>query len=211
MITWIKKYPVTTFLVASNVVLFAAMVIATGPQTLLGPPVSDLIHWGANFGPMALTNEPWRLLSNAFVHCHLLHLLLNMYALFVVGPDLEQRIGKVQYSLLYIITALGGSLLSVEFHPVQVSAGASGAIFGLVGCYLAYIPPQFAKQGKKTLKRRIMVLFLFLAINFAFAQIVGNVDNAAHMGGLITGLLFGWVASKTTLKDRPLLAYMNSL
>src|SRR5581483_11294229 len=132
-------------------------------------------------------------------------------ALFVVGPDLEQRIGKVQYSLLYIITALGGSLLSVEFHPVQVSAGASGAIFGLVGCYLAYIPPQFAKQGKKTLKRRIMVLFLFLAINFAFAQIVGNVDNAAHMGGLITGLLFGWVASKTTLKDRPLLAYMNSL
>ncbi len=186
---------VTTTLVALNTVLFTAMVATSGMKSLVSPPVPTLIDWGANFGPLTLRGEPWRLITCAFVHGNLIHLLVNMYALVSVGKEIEKTLGRSKYLFVYFMSALMGALVSTEFQPTLVSCGASGAIFGIVGAAFSYVSPDKIHEGRASLKRRLAVLVAFVVLNLAFGFLVAGIDNAAHMGGLAGGLLSGFVLS----------------
>lgn len=194
------KHIATTIILALNVVLFLGMVITTGTGSLVTPPVPALIDWGANFGPLTLTSEPWRLITCAFVHGNLLHLVVNMYALGAVGPEIEKNMGTARFLYCYLISALTGAIVSMEFQPTYVSVGASGAIFGIVGAAFAYVAPGTLEQVRATLKRRVIVLSAFVCLNLAFGIFVRGIDNAAHMGGLIGGLAAGFAVSLPSSK-----------
>lgn len=125
--------------------------------------------------------EYYRLITAAFLHGGLLHLALNMYALYLFGPPLEQALGRVRFAALYVIAALGGSALSYAFsNPAQPSLGASGAVFGLLGAFFVV---------NRRLGRDTSGLLVLVAINFAFGFIAPNIDWRAHLGGLIAGAL----------------------
>jgi membrane associated rhomboid family serine protease len=125
--------------------------------------------------------EYYRLLTAAFLHENVVHIALNMYALYLFGPPVEAAIGRVRFLALYLISAVGGSALSYAFAaPNQPSLGASGAVFGLLGAYLVLN----RKLGRDT--SGVMAL---LVINFVFGLIVPRIDWRAHLGGLIAGTL----------------------
>lgn len=127
--------------------------------------------------------EYYRLLTSAFLHEGVLHLLLNMYALFLFGPALESALGRWRFTALYFVSALGGSALSYAFSPpAQPSLGASGAVFGLLGAYFVV---------SRRLRRDTTPLLVLLAINLGYGFLVPRVDWKAHIGGLIAGGLVG--------------------
>ena len=125
--------------------------------------------------------EVYRLLTSAFLHGGLLHLLLNMYAIYLFGPQIEAALGRLRFIALYLVSALGGSALSYAFAaPNQPSLGASGAVFGLLGAFLVV---------SRKLRRDTTSVMVLLAINFAYGFLVPRVDWRAHLGGLIAGAL----------------------
>lgn len=158
-------------------------------QTAIGQDL-DRRFWliaGPAFDPVlgqavgVADGQVYRLLTAAFLHGGFLHLALNMYALFLFGPPLEAALGRVRFSALYFISAMGGSALSYAFSdPGRPSLGASGAVFGLLGAFLIV--------NRKLGYDNAGVLVL-LAINFAFGFIARNIDWRAHLGGLIAGVL----------------------
>ena len=139
--------------------------------------------------------ELYRLVSVTLVHGGYLHLFLNLYALWVVGPIVEQIWGKRVFVLFYVVTAIGGSTASFLFsHALAV--GASGAIFGLVGVILAGTRahhPVLDRRARAIVPQ--LGMFVLINLGFGFVSEVGglNIDNAAHIGGLITGLWLGFV------------------
>jgi membrane associated rhomboid family serine protease len=127
------------------------------------------------------SGEYYRLLTSAFLHGSVVHIALNMYALYLFGPPVEAALGRVRFAALYLLSALGGSAVSYAFaNPATPSLGASGAVFGLLGAYLVLN----RKLGRDT--SGVMAL---LVINFVFGLIAPNIDWRAHLGGLITGSL----------------------
>ena len=124
-----KGYTVTPVLIWVNIAVFVAMVISG--VNFLEPDTQSLVKWGANFRPATLQNEWWRLITNVFLHIGLLHLLLNMYALMYIGLLLEPYLGKLRFLTAYLLTGIAASTASLWFHDQTVSAGASGAIFGM--------------------------------------------------------------------------------
>lgn len=137
--------------------------------------------------------EYYRLFTAAFLHGGIIHLLLNMYALFLFGPALEAALGRVRFLALYVVSALGGSALSYAFSPPnQPSLGASGAVFGLLGAYLVV---------SRRLGRDSSGVLIMLAINFVYGFIVPRIDWRAHLGGLVAGALVA-LAMAYAPKDR---------
>ena len=125
--------------------------------------------------------EYYRLLTSAFLHGGIVHLALNMYAIYLFGPPLEAALGRLRFVVLYLVSALGGSALSYAFaSPATPSLGASGAVFGLLGAYLVV--------GRRLNKDTTAVMVL-LALNFAYGFLVPRIDWRAHLGGLIAGAL----------------------
>jgi len=125
--------------------------------------------------------EFYRLITAAFLHGGIVHLALNMYAIYLFGPPLEAALGRLRFVVLYLVSALGGSALSYAFSsPTTPSLGASGAVFGLLGAYLVV--------GRRLNKDTTSVMVL-LALNFAYGFFVPRIDWRAHLGGLIAGAL----------------------
>jgi len=184
-----RDYPVTTGLIAVNVAVLAGMLVTGG----FGGP--NLIRWGANFGPLTVSGEYWRLLTAAFVHGGLLHIAFNMWCLWSIGTLCERLFGRWQTLVIYLLTGVGGSLLSIAWASERLSVGASGAIFGIVGALLAGL--KFGNLGLSGAQRAQMIssMISFSAINFAlgfgFLGFGANTDNMAHLGGFVTGLLIG--------------------
>ena len=162
---WVSKV-----LIAINVVVF-----------ILQQTVSGFTFRFENIGLYVADGDYYRLLTAAFLHASILHIALNMYALYLFGPPVEAALGRVRFAALYLVSALGGSALSYAFaNPLIPSLGASGAVFGLLGAYLVLN----RKLGRDT--SGVMAL---LVINFVFGLIAPNIDWRAHLGGLITGSL----------------------
>ena len=139
---------------------------------------------GANYAPLVKNGEIFRLITYAFLHGSIIHLLVNMYSLFIVGRQIENNFGKVRLLIIYFISALSGGLLSALFSD-GISIGASGAIFGLLGALL-YFGLHFRLYLTDALISKIIpIIILNLLIGFT----VTGIDNACHIGGLIGGFL----------------------
>lgn len=185
----------TISLLGINLLIFVAMV-CTGVSPL-NPDVPDLLKWGSDYGPFtAKEGQWWRLLTSTFVHIGLLHIALNMWCLWDVGRFTERLFGNGGFLCLYFLSGLGGSLTSLAWEPLAVSAGASGAIFGLYGGLLSFLT--FARAGlippSILLQLRNSTL-VFVGYNLLYGlkgSISGeSISMAAHLGGLATGFLAG--------------------
>jgi len=145
-----------------------------------------------------LEGEWWRLFANFFLHFGIIHLAFNMYALLYIGMLLEPRLGAQRLAAAYILTGLVASMTSLYWHPLTISAGASGAIFGLYGVFLALLSTSLIEQSaRKALLTSIGIFVVYNLINGT----KGGIDNAAHLGGLISGLLIGFAYYPSLLKS----------
>ncbi|MGM7721127.1 rhomboid family intramembrane serine protease [Metabacillus sp. Hm71] len=144
----------------------------------------SLIRFGAKFNPLIYEGEWWRLVTPIVLHIGFLHLLMNSFALYYIGPAVERAYGSLRFLFIYLVAGISGSVVSFAFSPF-LSAGASGAIFGCFGALL-YIGVQNPKVFFRTMGSNLLVI---IAINIAIGFAIPNIDNAGHIGGLIGGFL----------------------
>jgi len=178
---------ITPILLDLNILIFILMAIS-GVNIML-PDNESLLNWGANFRPMTLEGEWWRLITNCFLHIGIFHLLMNMYALLYIGVLLEPHLGRTRFISAYLLTGITASIASLWWHDLTISAGASGAIFGMYGVFLAMLTTNLIeKTARKALLTSIAV---FVGYNLIYG-LKGGIDNAAHIGGLLGGLVIGY-------------------
>ena len=179
---------ITYTLLGINLIYFLLMVYAglhLFPNPMTGSTDQRvLIDFGAKVNTLIQAGEVWRLLASTFIHIGIIHLAFNLYALWALGPLTEESLGHRRFFMIYILSGLGGSIASFLFSPA-LSAGASGAIFGLLGAllYFSYKRPALWKSGLG------MNLVIVILVNFGFGLVQPGIDNFAHLGGLITGTI----------------------
>jgi rhomboid protease GluP len=194
-----EGYFFTPIIVNINILVFAAMVIS-GVHFML-PDNDSLIKWGANFRPVTLDGQWWRLFTSCFLHIGVIHLLMNLYALIYIGLLLEPHLGKTRFVSAYLLAGIGGSVASLYWHDLTISAGASGAIFGMYGVFLAMLTTNLIeKSARKTLLTSIMIFVGYNLLN----GLKGGIDNAAHIGGLVTGMIIGYAFYPSLIKPQQL-------
>jgi rhomboid protease GluP len=182
----------THILFGANVAVYLAMAIGSG--TVVNFP-GDALLFGANYGPYTLTGQWWRLLTYMFIHGGILHIAFNMWCLWDLGALCESLYGRWTYFAIYMITGVGGGLASLAWNPRTFSVGASGAIFGLAGALIASFYLGEFSLPRAAIKGTLMSLLFFAGFNLFFGMLPG-IDNSAHIGGLITGLVLGAVIAK---------------
>lgn len=197
----ITKSPATVVLIVLNTVLYFLMVSKAAEFTLANQTSQTLIDWGGNFGPLTLGPEPGRLLTCTFLHANLPHLLVNLCVLVYVGGEMEKTIGTARYMLVYLISGIVGSLVSVEFQPWNVSVGASGAIFGIFGLAFSHVGAASFEEVVRTIKRRLIVLVVMLTVVLLPGFFLKGMDNSAHLGGFFAGLILGF--AMLALPEKP--------
>jgi rhomboid protease GluP len=184
-----EGYFITPIIVLLNIAIYLIMVISG--IHFMQPDIDDMIAWGAVYKPLVVEGQNWRLFTSSFLHFGIIHLLFNMYALFFVGNIIEAMMGKFHFAIAYLLAGLFASLTSVYFNDFVVSAGASGAIFGVYGLFLVFsITKNLSETIEQSVKTSIIV---FIAYNLlgGFTSSEG-VDNAAHLGGLVSGVFIGF-------------------
>jgi membrane associated rhomboid family serine protease len=182
------SFPVTTLFLGTSLAVFAGMMyfgVTSGGST------ERLIRWGANYGPLTLHGQWWRLFTSMFLHTGIFHLLVNMWCLWNLGRLAELHLGRTSFALIYVGTGLAGGLASLLWHPNIVSAGASGAIFGIAGTLISAVRLGAISVPGKELTRYMGSLIPFVIYNLFLGAVVPFIDNAAHVGGLVAGLVFG--------------------
>jgi len=180
---------VTPLLLAACILVYVVMV-ASGVNAFL-PSAQQLLSWGANDGArVVLRHEAWRLPASVFIHGGLLHLAVNMWCLFNIGPLVERFFGNVATAVIYLAAGVGGAIASMALSG-RVSVGASGAIFGLLGALLAFLLINRRSVPTTVLRPLRSSALSFVVFNTLFGAAVPNIDQWAHMGGLATGFLGG--------------------
>jgi rhomboid protease GluP len=175
----------TPALVATNVLVFVAMVFAG--VGLMSPSVEGLITWGANYAPRTTTGQGWRLLSNVFVHIGVVHVAMNMIGLWQIGFLVERLLGNRGFLAVYFFSGVCGSLASVLWNPFVVSAGASGAVFGVYGALLAYLLRHRGSIPGAVLQPLLRSALIFVGLNVVYGFQAKGIDMAAHVGGFVAG------------------------
>jgi len=190
---WVRRgesnIGVTQIIFGICTAVFIGMVLSS--STVMDFPVRELIVWGANVGALTFSGEWWRLLTSVFVHGGLLHIAFNMWCLWNLGQLCEQLYGRWTYAAIYLICGIGASLASAAWHPYTPSVGASGAIFGLAGALIAAFKLGEFSVPRSALSGTLRSLGAFVVYNLIFGAIIPGIDNTAHIGGLITGLIVG--------------------
>ena len=174
-----RKPYITYGIIILNFGLFLLMYVLGDGST----DANTLVNFGALYKPHVLSGDYYRMISTAFLHIGLIHLLVNNYSLYVLGSQLEGFLGKAKFLFVYLVSAVSGSMMSLIFTN-GVSAGASGAIFGLLGSLL-YFGYNYRVFLGNVLKSQIIPLII---INLSLGFVIGGIDNAAHIGGLIGGV-----------------------
>jgi rhomboid protease GluP len=186
-VSGLGRYPVTTALIAINVIAYLLQMI----------PGLYVTERGVNFGPLTLSGEYWRLFTAGFLHGGIIHIAVNMWCLWSLGRLSERLFGRWQTFVIYMLTGVGGALLSIANSPDHGELGASGAVFGIVGAVMAGV--KFGNLDLSTGEKRAVfssaVSFAVLNFVLGFSQvgsgIFGTVDNMCHLGGFVSGLLLG--------------------
>lgn len=182
-------YFISPILISINILVFIVMLIS-GVHILM-PEHQDLLNWGANFRPMTLEGQWWRLFTSCFLHIGVFHLLLNMYALLYIGLLLEPYLGRTRFLATYLISGFAASMTSLWWHDLTISAGASGAIFGMYGVFFALLTTNLLdKSVKKALLTSIAFFVGYNILNGLKPN--SGIDNAAHIGGLLSGFIIGY-------------------
>ncbi len=173
-----NNFPMITYwLIAVNVILYVI--------PILFGQYNDLINGYSVWGPAIREGEYYRLFTGMFLHGGLVHLLFNCYALFVIGSQVENFLGRFKFLIIYLVSGISGALFSMIFGGNYASIGASGAIFGLMGA-LVYFGYHYRVYLGNVIKSQIIPLIL---LNLCLGFMMSGVDNFAHIGGLIGGTL----------------------
>ncbi len=190
---WVRRSEstigLTQVIFGINAAVFLGMALSS--STIMDFPVRELIVWGANVGALTFSGEWWRLLTNIFVHGGLIHIAFNMWCLWNLGQLCESLYGRWTYAAVYLTCGLGASLASAAWHPYTPSVGASGAIFGLAGALIAAFKLGEFSVPRSALTGTLRSLGAFVVYNLIFGFALPGIDNTAHIGGLITGLIVG--------------------
>ena len=173
-------------------VLLVVIAVVFGLETLLGGSTDTevLIRMGAKVTPLIAAGQYWRLFTAMFLHIGLMHLFFNGYALLAIGTELERLFGWQRFLTIYLLSGLFGNLASYAFSP-SLAAGASGAIFGLIGSLAAYFALHRDLLGGWG-QRRLINLVVLIVVNLVLGFTQPGIDNLAHLGGLVSGLALGW-------------------
>jgi rhomboid protease GluP len=192
-----KKPVITYILMAISFIVFLLMYIKGDGSY----DNQTLVNFGAMYTPYVEAGDYYRLITSGFVHVGVIHLGFNMYALYVLGPQLESFFGKFKFTIIYITSLIMGNLMSMLFLGDYISAGASGAIFGLLGSLL-YFGYHYRIYLGTVIKSQVLPLIL---INLLIGFSLEGINNAAHIGGLIGGILISMavgVKYKSTKLDK---------
>lgn len=174
-------------LIDLNLLVWLAMTLSGVSGT--APSGHALVRWGSNVSSLTWPGQPWRLLTSLFVHGGIAHLLLNMASLWLLGVLLEPRTGGRRLLAAYLASGLAASVATLWYHSGGInSTGASGAIFGLYGLLLVLLVRKKLVLDKWD-RRGMLGLVLYLVLSNLISGLSGNIDNAAHVGGLLMGLL----------------------
>ena len=204
-----KKVIVTPILIGICILVFVLMYLIgirefntyTLTQFLLGNISNYFLELcGANSQELVKAGEVWRLFTSMFIHIGIIHLVVNMNALKIIGKQVESLLGRIKFLIIFIGSGIVGSLFSVVMNS-SVSAGASGAIFGLLGSLL-YFGYHYRLYLATVLKTQIIPVIL---INLAIGFLIPGIDNFAHIGGLIGGYLLSMIVGipgKTRKNER---------
>lgn len=190
------KQPIVTYIImAVCIILFILMELSGGSTNS-----QILLKYGANLDILVKNGEYYRLFTCIFLHIGIMHLICNMYSLYVIGREVESLFGKVKYIIIFILSGIFGSIMSIAFTHNTISAGASGAIFGLLGALL-YFGINYRTYLGEAIKRTIIPIIVVNLIIGFFAE---GIDLAAHIGGLVGGVLVAMmvgVPDKSKTKD----------
>jgi rhomboid protease GluP len=184
-------------------VLLAFIGVAFAAQTLRGGSTNGatLIELGAQVNTMVADGELWRLLSAMFLHIGLSHILFNGWALFSVGREVESFFGVLRFGIIYFLAGLAGNIAYYVAGREGLSAGASGAVFGIIGAEAAYFLINRSLFGAVG-RQRLGNLAVLIGINLVFGFTVPGINNLAHLGGLISGVLLGLGLAPRYMLDR---------
>lgn len=197
-----SQVPVTTALAGANVLVFVLMLFAGAG--LWHTPNGVQLEWGANFGPATQDGQWWRLFTAQFVHFGVLHLGMNMAALWDVGRLVERLYGRWRFALLYLASGVLGNLLSLVVQGNQaVSAGASGAIFSLYGALLVFLWRERRQVEPAEFRWIFGGALVFTGLILGMGWVVSGIDNSAHGGGLLAGALLGHVLARPLTAHSP--------
>jgi membrane associated rhomboid family serine protease len=198
---------VTTALLVLNIAMFLVEIVFSGGGGLAGGPNNaKLFQLGALFPPaIAKTavlpehHQYWRLITAMFLHAGLLHLALNMYALYLFGYLIENAFGPARFLSIYFVSGFIASVTSFAFGPVgEVGVGASGAIFGLLGAWVAY---NYRRRGSAMASANLRGALMIIVLNAVLAAAIPQIDWRAHLGGLLAGAIAGALAEGVGPRD----------
>ncbi len=196
---WRVGPTVTMAIIGINAAVFIAMTL--GGASPMGGDTRQLLQWGADAGPYTFGGEPWRVLTSAFVHIGIIHIGLNMWCLWNLGRMAEQIYDKGTYIGAYLLCGIGGSIASLGWQPLSVTAGASGAIFGVAGLLITTFWLGSLPIPREQTSAMLRSLMGFAGYNLLFGAAIPGISNSAHIGGLFTGLILGGVMAPTMHRD----------
>ncbi|NME68604.1 rhomboid family intramembrane serine protease [Flammeovirga aprica] len=201
-----KEFYVTPVIIYVNILVF--LIMSIGGVSPFSPTAEALLNWGGNLKILTLNGDYWRLLSSVFVHGGILHLLFNAYALLHIGILLEPLLGNKKFLSSYICAGVMASIVSIAFNDNIVSVGASGAIFGMYGLFLAFILLKVLNMPSESMQSLRSSIFSFIGYNLVFGFTIDGIDNAAHIGGLVSGFFIG-VAYAISIKKPNILKFVT--
>lgn len=185
---------VTGAIIALNAAAFVAMAGFLGAGWVQPGDIAPYIKYGANNGAATTDGEWWRLVTSMFLHYGILHLALNMWALFNTGMFLEKLQGRVLFAIAYLGSGLAGGFASILWNGDRVwSAGASGAVFGVIGAIAGFAVRERQSVPRNVLRGMMGSSLAFAGYNILFGFSIPGIDNAAHLGGLAGGFALGWL------------------
>ena len=197
-----RRASATMLLLVAIGAMYVVEIISGGPGSLMtGPSTLKLINLGASVGVAQLPNgdivgiavgQNWRLVTAMFLHAGLWHIAFNAYALWIFGSMVEQELGRVRFLLIYFVTGIVASAASYAFGPYYaVGVGASGAVFGIFGAFVAY---NYRRRHLAVAMARLRSALTLIVINAVLAVAVEGIDWRAHVGGFVAGVIAGFAA-----------------